>query len=149
MPTYSPSLRKKKVRSFFKHYPVALHFVSLFSNWCFFFGGGGWLDQVTYSWSQAQITGRAPCGRYGHTASVVGHNIFIFGGNAGTNMRLNDIHILNTEEMQWESPSVGGIAPCERSGHTASVVGNRIFIFGGYSYAGGEWLNDMYVFNTG
>lgn len=106
-------------------------------------------DEGHYVWTQAYVTGRAPCGRYGHTASVVGGKIFIFGGNAGTNMRLNDLHVLDTEEMEWHSPLVGGSPPCERSGHTASVIGNKIFVFGGYSYAGGEWLNDMHVLNTG
>lgn len=105
--------------------------------------------EVQYAWTQPHITGKAPCGRYGHTASVVGSKIYIFGGNAGTNMRLNDMHILDTDEMHWITPLVGGAAPWERSGHTASVIGGRVFIFGGFSYAGGEWLNDTHIFNTG
>lgn len=112
---------------------------------------------------------------------MVGSKIYIFGGNAGTNMRLNDMHILDTgapsshcctalctplslrsrlphlailvcrgiDEMHWITPLVGGAAPWERSGHTASVIGGRVFIFGGFSYAGGEWLNDTHIFNTG
>jgi hypothetical protein len=53
------------------------------------------------------------------------------------------------DEMHWITPLVGGAAPWERSGHTASVIGGRVFIFGGFSYAGGEWLNDTHIFNTG
>jgi hypothetical protein len=59
------------------------------------------------------------------------------------------VNVIITDEMHWITPLVGGAAPCERSGHTASVVGGRVFIFGGFSFAGGEWLNDTHIFNTG
>ena len=40
--------------------------------------------------------------------------------------------ILFLESISWSKPPVKGKPPAARDGHTACVVGSRIYIFGGY-----------------
>ena len=88
-------------------------------------------------WRELRLTSpknvRVPCGRYGHTASVVGRRILVFGGFDG-DAQLHDVHILNVEnenDIYWEDVDVGGKSPKGRYGHTASVVGTKVYVFGG------------------
>ena len=78
-----------------------------------------------------------PDEREGHTASVVGTKIYVFGGtwnddDENNAVYLNDLHILETSSFCWTHPSTEGAPPVEREGHTACVVrGSRILYFGG------------------
>lgn len=67
----------------------------------------------------------------------------MFAGHDGTK-RLNDLYVLNLETLEWTQPTVpeGAILPPPRAGHTADLVGRKIFLFGG---GDGYVLNDLYV----
>jgi hypothetical protein len=56
------------------------------------------LEGIIMSWEAVGVRGTPPCGRYGHTASVVGRKIFVFGGFDG-NSQLNDVHVLDQKEV--------------------------------------------------
>ena len=96
-----------------------------------------------------------PSDREGHTASVVGTAIFVFGGTwtdeEEATLYLNDLHRLDTTSLTWSRPLVGGTAPIEREGHTAATIGTRIFVFGG-TWVDEEdnsiYLNDLYILQT-
>lgn len=60
----------------------------------------------------------------------------------GKNM-LSDLWLLNLESMTWSRPITKGITPGCRAGHTATVVGNKCFIFGGGD--GQQFLSDLVV----
>lgn len=53
----------------------------------------------------------------------------------------------------WISPSVRGEGPEAREGHTAALVGKRLFIFGGCGKSSNDsdevYYNDLYILNTG
>ena len=56
--------------------------------------------------------------REGHTSSVYGRIMIVFGG-AGLDpddrpVNLNDLHLLHTEGMAWSKPAVSGRIPQER-----------------------------------
>ena len=96
-----------------------------------------------------------PEDREGHTASVVGKQIFIFGGTwtdeDDNTIYMNDLHILDTTQLRWRRPSTSGVAPIEREGHTAAPVGTRVFIFGGTWVDDEEtsiYLNDLFVLDV-
>ena len=77
-----------------------------------------------------------PDDREGHTASVVSRRIYIFGGTwtdeEDATVYLNDLHVLDVVDTpKWSRPTVGGTPPREREGHTAAVIGSRMYIFGG------------------
>ena len=63
-------------------------------------------------------------------STVPGAKLFIYGGMAGC--RLNDLHILDINTMTWTSPKLSGSAPFPRSLHSASLIGKKMFIFGGW-----------------
>ena len=50
--------------------------------------------------------------------------------------------------VKWNKPEVAGIIPTRRYGHTATVVNNKIYIFGGYDEKHAR-LNEVYVFDPG
>lgn len=51
----------------------------------------------------------------------------------------------------WVVPSVRGDAPEPREGHSAALIGKRLFIFGGCGkYENSEvYYDDLYILNTG
>lgn len=53
----------------------------------------------------------------------------------------------------WKCPSVRGEGPEAREGHSATLVGKRLFVFGGCgksSHINDEiYYNDLYILNTG
>mmetsp|Transcript_12924 Transcript_12924/g.21141 ORF Transcript_12924/g.21141 Transcript_12924/m.21141 type:complete len:513 (+) Transcript_12924:47-1585(+) len=104
------------------------------------------LDFDTLQWSKPDnITGKAPTERWGHTATLWGTKIVIFGGFDGT-ADYNDICILDTETWTWnknDENSSNGSAPAERSGHSASLIGDKLYVFGGDS--GGVYRNDLWI----
>mmetsp|Transcript_4698 Transcript_4698/g.10235 ORF Transcript_4698/g.10235 Transcript_4698/m.10235 type:complete len:548 (-) Transcript_4698:199-1842(-) len=81
-----------------------------------------------------------PDDREGHTASVVGHKIYVFGGtwtdDEDNTIYMNDLHVLDVKTFTWSKPACSGTAPIEREGHTAAVVARKIFIFAG------TWVDD-------
>ena len=96
-------------------------------------------------WSQAQPQGRLrkPC--EGHTISVVDRTVYVLFGKHEDdhgNPICPPMQLLDTESMTLSSPTVeAGVdgrhnVPDDREGHTASVIGKRIFIFAG-TWTGG------------
>ncbi|KAJ3428815.1 hypothetical protein M0812_24149 [Anaeramoeba flamelloides] len=90
--------------------------------------------------------GEVPSPRFGHTMSLVGNTIIIFGGTNGKK-RFGDLHLFSVEESIWSNnPETYGDHPSARSGHSASVIGNQLWIFGGRSQ-NGQFLNDLFCFD--
>lgn len=86
----------------------------------------------------ANIKGKAPRGRYSHTLSSVGDDVFVIGGNAG-GRRLADVSALNVATMNWRkinatvaSEGNGITSFPARSGHAAVAWGTKIVVVGGY-----------------
>ena len=103
------------------------------------------LDLDTMAWIRPHVRGGAPPkARNAHTMTPVGKKIYLFGGHSG-NKHLQDLHILDTLNMQWETPDVGGAPPPGLRGHTANVIGTKIYVFGGYDGRGRS--NDLHIIN--
>ena len=54
--------------------------------------------------------------------------------------------MLDTETMTWSQPDALGARPPGLRGHTANLIGTKIFLFGGYDGRGRS--NDLYVLDT-
>jgi len=66
---------------------------------------------------------RLPHPRKGHTTSIVGNDMFVFGGcNAPVGKCWDRLLKLDLATMTWSYPKIGGAAPPALSGHTANVV---------------------------
>ncbi|KAF5274580.1 hypothetical protein FQA39_LY07192 [Lamprigera yunnana] len=56
--------------------------------------------------------------------------LVIYGGMSGC--RLGDLWFLNTDTLTWSKPHISGITPLPRSLHTSTLIGNKMFVFGGW-----------------
>ncbi|KAI1239230.1 Host cell factor 2, partial [Lamprotornis superbus] len=142
------------------------HSFSLYGNKCYLFGGLAnesedsnnnvprYLNDFyelelqhgsgVVGWSIPVTKGILPSPRESHTAIVycrkdVGSpKMYIFGGMCGC--RLNDLWELDIETMTWSRPETKGTVPLPRSLHTANVIGNKMYVFGGWvpQSTGGE-----------
>jgi len=82
------------------------------------------------------IEGVPPCPRGGHSATLSGASIVIFGGHyyAGKTVGyvyLNDTYVLDVNANRWHKPKISGTPPGPRYNHTAILAGSRIIVFGG------------------
>ncbi|KFQ77285.1 Host cell factor 2, partial [Phaethon lepturus] len=142
------------------------HSFSLYGNKCYLFGGLAnesedsnnnvprYLNDFyelelqhgsgVVGWSIPVTKGILPSPRESHTAIIYcrkdlgSPKMYIFGGMCGC--RLNDLWELDIETMTWSRPETKGTVPLPRSLHTANVIGNKMYVFGGWvpQSAGGE-----------
>ncbi|XP_039282665.1 host cell factor 1-like [Nilaparvata lugens] len=87
------------------------------------------------AWELPQTYGTSPSPRESHTACAYTDSkgvskLVIFGGMSGC--RLGDLWILDIETMAWNRPTVFGKTPLPRSLHTATVIGSKMYVFGGW-----------------
>ncbi|CAL8318385.1 unnamed protein product [Lota lota] len=109
-------------------------------------------------WSIPETKGGRPTARESHTAvAYAGRGspkLYIFGGMQGS--RLDDLWQLDLDSMVWSSPATKGPRPLPRSLHSANIIGNKMFIFGGWvpysetaKAKGSEWIctNSLHALN--
>jgi N-acetylneuraminic acid mutarotase len=90
-----------------------------------------------------------PPGRYGHTATMSGDYMYVFGGQ-GRYGAMNDLWVFDFVRATWSPLDAIGEAPRERFGHCACVSENVLFIFGGKDARPGlnvESFEDLYGFD--
>lgn len=87
------------------------------------------------SWEVPMTYGDSPPPRESHTAVAYTDkngrtSLVIYGGMSGC--RLGDLWMLDIDTMHWHKPNVHGVAPLPRSLHSATLIGHRMFVFGGW-----------------
>jgi len=75
-----------------------------------------------------------------------GTNFYAFGGQDDDNNKLNDVWCYNGSAWDCIKFEEGDLCPVARSGHTAVVNGNKMYIFGGMVELTKE-LNDLAIFD--
>ncbi|WFD33963.1 hypothetical protein MCUN1_000791 [Malassezia cuniculi] len=89
-----------------------------------------------------------PAGRYGHTLSIIGSNLLMFGGQVESTffdeLWLFDLNTLKTTPV-WQLISVNGPRPARRTGHTCVTYQDRLYLFGGTD--GNYHYNDTWCFD--
>ncbi|XP_064417880.1 host cell factor 2 isoform X1 [Latimeria chalumnae] len=104
-------------------------------------------------WRIPVTKGRPPSPRESHTSVMYCRKdlrkpkLIIFGGMCGC--RLGDLWELDIETMSWSIPITRGPTPIPRSLHSTTIIGSKIYIFGGWIPVGmdgmkssnndGEW----------
>ncbi|KAH8272502.1 hypothetical protein KR044_012137, partial [Drosophila immigrans] len=131
------------------------------------FGGGneGIVDElhvyntVSNQWYVPVLKGDVPngCAAYGFV--VEGTRMFVFGGMIEYGKYSNELYELQATKWEWrkmypESPD-NGLSPCPRLGHSFTMVGEKIFLFGGLANESDDpknnipkYLNDLYILDT-
>ncbi|KAJ1894837.1 hypothetical protein LPJ66_004947 [Kickxella alabastrina] len=96
-------------------------------------------------WSQAKTWGARPPKMRSQTVSIIGSNLYVFGGWNNT-VCYSDVYVLDTETMFWSRMQTTGddVPPCRA--HTTTAVGHRLFVFGGGD--GTQYFNELFVLDT-
>ena len=105
-------------------------------------GRGGKDDEpllFALTWAQPQRFGTPPSPRNGHSMTLIGMHLYVFGGG-DENLSFNDVHTLHVGNMAWDKPLLHGTMPSPRSRHSATALGNNMVVFGG---VGGG--NDLHI----
>uniref|UniRef100_A0AAZ3NSI1 Host cell factor Kelch-repeats domain-containing protein n=1 Tax=Oncorhynchus tshawytscha TaxID=74940 RepID=A0AAZ3NSI1_ONCTS len=158
------------------------HSLTLIGNKCYLFGGLAndsedpngnvprYLDDFyelelqsvsgVKGWNIPDTKGVGPWARESHTSVAYtgsgSPKLYIFGGMRGSH--LDDLWQLDLESMTWSTPDTKGPPPLPRSLHSANVIENKMYVFGGWvpvpetdkpNTLGAEWIctNSLSVLN--
>ncbi|KAF7636945.1 F-box domain-containing protein, partial [Meloidogyne graminicola] len=111
-----------------------------------------WLfDLNTYEWERVLITRHPmPSPKALATMVLYNDNLLLFGGFSKSSMNpihqtstfFNELHLYNSKKNCWEEIVSENTAP-HLAGHTASIIGNFMLVFGGSM--GSSYNNNVYV----
>lgn len=88
----------------------------------------------TLKWSKPTVTGLLPGARDGHTACIINQFMYIFGGfQEDIEQFTRDVYCLNLETMKWDYIQTSGTKPQYRDFHSATIIDNKMYVFGGRS----------------
>jgi dynein heavy chain len=120
-------------------------------------------------WQNLTKVGAAnqPLARWKHTATVFDNtNILLFGGFHTQDHRLNDLWLFDAFSFSWKQPNAEhnmeasspsqlsynawANVPAPRASHSATLIGDNLYIFGGYGGLGYSRrdLDDLYSLNV-
>ena len=103
------------------------------------------LNLRTLKWKLVRTKGDVPRPRYGHSATVFGEEMYVFGGRGKGGKNFRDMDCLNLKTMTWRKIRSANALPPGRSGHSTTLIGDKLVIFGGFD--GKHTLDDLWVFN--
>ncbi|XP_064632970.1 kelch domain-containing protein 10-like isoform X2 [Lineus longissimus] len=98
----------------------------------------------TREWNREVTTGDMPVELASHAALLVGNRLLVYGGT-GTPFGYassNRLHVCNLSTLEWRQVACCGDVPDELYGHSLSLAGDVIFMFGGTT--GYEYSNDLH-----
>lgn len=96
-------------------------------------------------WSTAPLSGAPHGGIRAHSSTLIGSNIYIFGG-CDSRCCFNDLTVLDADAFYFSKPFVCGDGPTPLRAMTCTAVGKKLVIFGGGD--GPAYYNDVYVLDT-
>lgn len=91
------------------------------------------LNLDTRQWNLVDNYGDIPGVRMGHTATLWGDKVLIFGGENEHRAYLNDLIIFDIKTAHWHQPEIAGTIPRGRARHAATIFDDKLFIVGGLS----------------
>ncbi|NWI54465.1 TYW23 protein, partial [Calyptomena viridis] len=106
------------------------------------------LDTVTWKWLLVAAKGRIPVLTY-HSATIYHKELFVFGGtfpkkaSPAVGPCSNVLYVFNPEHEIWYQPISEGEKPLPRLGHSATLLKNKLLIFGGRRTS--LYFSDMHI----
>nr|XP_015825630.2 rab9 effector protein with kelch motifs isoform X2 [Nothobranchius furzeri] len=109
------------------------------------------LDTLTWKWRLVTTKGKVPNLAF-HSAVFYKKELYVFGGvqpghPQGDQLCSNALYIFNPEHELWYMPIVEGSKPLPRFGHSATLLAQKLVIFGGRKTS--TYLNDLHVLDLG
>jgi N-acetylneuraminic acid mutarotase len=106
------------------------------------------VDTVSMQSFKVETRGEVPESRAGHSATVLPNGkIFLFGGEGVVDgCYFNDSFTFDPANNTWSKVASSGRIPPARAGHSAVLLGNKLYIYGGYNSNGTKffYFSDMY-----
>ncbi|KAI5467365.1 hypothetical protein BGZ63DRAFT_371062 [Mariannaea sp. PMI_226] len=96
-------------------------------------------------WSKAPVSGAPHPSLRAHTTTLVGSNVFVFGG-CDSRICFSQLYVFDADSFFWSVPHVVGDIPVPLRAMTCTAVGKKLVVFGGGD--GPEYYNDVYVLDT-
>ncbi|GAB0088318.1 Cytoplasmic polyadenylation element-binding protein [Sergentomyia squamirostris] len=131
------------------HTPITRynHAVTVYNSTMYVFGGKVFIpgsegstsyhdlwafDLSTRTWRECSSQGRHPTSKA--QASLIAHEdrLILFGGVERTWYLLNELNVYNLRDKQWMTPKITSPWPPAMNGHTATVHGRHMVVFGGF-----------------
>jgi len=107
------------------------------------------LSLETGVWTEYRCQGQAPTPRGSHACACTedGRFIVVFGGVDMRSIHLNDLYVLDTASLigKWVRVNQQGLCPPPRGGHTLTLAGDCMYLFGGNIKE--RYLNDLWCLN--
>eukprot|EP01063_Lacrimia_lanifica_P035628 TRINITY_DN6853_c0_g1_i2.p1 TRINITY_DN6853_c0_g1~~TRINITY_DN6853_c0_g1_i2.p1 ORF type:complete len:391 (+),score=93.65 TRINITY_DN6853_c0_g1_i2:280-1452(+) len=88
-------------------------------------------DHNALVWTEKVKQGASPSPRRGQTCTLVGDTVWLFGGLTFKRESVAEVYTLNMTTCTFKLQPTQGVPPCGRRGHSATVLGGYIYIFGG------------------
>mmetsp|Transcript_123592 Transcript_123592/g.357438 ORF Transcript_123592/g.357438 Transcript_123592/m.357438 type:complete len:623 (+) Transcript_123592:121-1989(+) len=82
-------------------------------------------------WVSPATTGKAPTPREGHSMTVIGRGMFVFGGFSNKGEILNDLFLYDLDQLVWRELRPAGALPPPRQAHAGVRHGQELVISGG------------------
>ncbi|KAH9375292.1 hypothetical protein HPB48_016753 [Haemaphysalis longicornis] len=104
------------------------------------------LNTVSLRWALVQAQSHpddVPFQRYGHTVVAYGDYAYLWGGR-NDDGACNILYRFDTNTLTWSRPRVCGHIPGARDGHSACVMGPRMYIFGGFEEQADRFSQDVH-----
>lgn len=96
-------------------------------------------------WSRAPVSGAPHTSLRAHTTTLVGNNIYVFGG-CDSRACFNELYVFDADAFYWSRPHVVGDIPVPLRAMTCTAVNKKLVVFGGGD--GPAYYNDVYVLDT-
>uniref|UniRef100_A0A182QQL7 Kelch domain-containing protein 3 n=1 Tax=Anopheles farauti TaxID=69004 RepID=A0A182QQL7_9DIPT len=114
-----------------------------------------YLDLRTMQWTYVNTDGEPPSYRDFHSATIVNHRMYVFGGRSDAvapyhsqeEIYCPNIKYLDLRTDRWHTPKTTGEIPVGRRSHSAFTYNNKIYIFAGYNGNLDKHFNDLYCFD--
>ncbi|KJH53729.1 kelch repeat protein [Dictyocaulus viviparus] len=88
-----------------------------------------------------------PYQRYGHTVCAYRGRAYLWGGRNDDYGASSTLHEFDPMLLRWRVVPVEGRVPPARDGHSAVVVGDRMYLFGGFEEDLQRFSQETYVFD--
>ncbi|XP_062400777.1 F-box only protein 42 [Sardina pilchardus] len=111
-------------------------------------------DEIhTYSpsknWWNCIVTTHGPPPMAGHSASVIGSTMVVFGGSLGARQMSNEVWVLDLEQWSWSKPNITGPSPHPRGGQSQIVIDNETLLILGGCGGPNALLKDAWLLHMG
>lgn len=111
-------------------------------------------DEIhTYSpsknWWNCIVTTHGPPPMAGHSASVIGSTMVVFGGSLGARQMSNEVWVLDLEQWSWSKPNITGPSPHPRGGQSQIVIDSETLLILGGCGGPNALLKDAWLLHMG